>query len=207
MKVRRSRALLALAVACAAGLGAVSPAVAAVGFGPATNFAADYGSTSVAVGELNRDSKPDVGVPVASAAKPRLYRVLLEDDVRNEVTKVLEGVPLALGCVGSSTETHHFLPSAGLAPKPAAAPVASYRRLRFRVRSTSPSASASADTVNVVADAGDIGHGDCANTSYAGPGEGTFPRRMIGAETISVENSFTYAPVYGGGTLTLTRVD
>jgi hypothetical protein len=79
--------------------------------------------------------------PMAWAAKPRLYRVSLSGDVRNEQTFEREGDPPPLGCVGSSTVTHHFAASAGLSARPGASPIASYGRLRFRALLTAPTVS------------------------------------------------------------------
>lgn len=64
-----------------------------------------------------------------------------------------------------------------------------------------------ADSVTVTVNAGDVGHGDCGNGSYLGLGTGGFPRSRIGDDTITVDLSFDYAPAYGNGTLTLTRVN
>ena len=72
-------------------------------------------------------------LPAGAAAQPKLYRVSLSGDVRNDVTTVRDAaVTPPEGCVGSMTETSHFAASAGLAPKGGAAPAASYGRLRFR---------------------------------------------------------------------------
>jgi hypothetical protein len=85
-------------------------------------------------------------VPVASAAKPKLYAVSLKGDVRNEATRVRDDAVPPRGCMGTTSETHRFVASAGLAPKPSGAPVASYGRLRFRAQLTSPSIAASTTT-------------------------------------------------------------
>ena len=65
---------------------------------------------------------------------------------------------------------------------------------------------ADADTVGVTVDVGPILHGEDCGLPGLTLGEGTFPRSMIGADTITVELSFNSGPVYGNGTLTLTRV-
>lgn len=65
---------------------------------------------------------------------------------------------------------------------------------------------ADADTVFVTVDIGGIEHGDCGLSGLT-LGEGTFPRSMIGADTITVELSFNSGPVFGNGTMTLTRVN
>jgi hypothetical protein len=88
-----------------------------------------------------------VGAPAAWAAKPKLYNVSLSGEVRNEVTRVREdAVDPPPGCRGSMSETHRFVASAGLAPKPSGVPVASYGRLRFRARLTSPTARSTTET-------------------------------------------------------------
>jgi hypothetical protein len=51
-----------LAAACLAGLVIVPSALAAFGFGAATNFATGSGASSVTVGDLNGDAKPDLAV-------------------------------------------------------------------------------------------------------------------------------------------------
>ena len=84
--------------------------------------------------------------PAASAAKPKLYSVSLTGDVRNEATTTEENDFPPDGCTGTTLQTHRFLVSAGLAAKPAAAPVASYGRLRFRAHLTSLSIAASTET-------------------------------------------------------------
>lgn len=86
-------------------------------------------------------------VPAAHAAKPRLFTVSLSGEVRNEATRVRDDAVYApSGCVGTMSETHRFVASAGITPRPSAAPVASYGRLRFRARLTSPAASATTET-------------------------------------------------------------
>jgi hypothetical protein len=79
--------------------------------------------------------------PTVWAAKPKLYTVSLRGDVRNEQTFEREGDPPPLGCIGSSTVTHHFAASAGLSARPGASPIVSYGRLRFRALVTSPTVS------------------------------------------------------------------
>jgi hypothetical protein len=81
------------------------------------------------------------------AAKPKLYSVALAGEVRSEATRVNEGVAFPPeGCFGVMSETHRFVASAGLAPKPGAAPVASYGRLKFKARLTSPAVAATTET-------------------------------------------------------------
>ena len=63
--------------------------------------------------------------------------------------------------------------------------------------------SADGDTVSVEADALFDG-GDCQFNSVT-LGLGEFPRSLIGDDTITVPLSFNGAPVFGNGTLTLTR--
>jgi hypothetical protein len=86
-------------------------------------------------------------VPAAQAAKPKLYSVSLSGEVRSEASRVRDdavyGPP---GCLGTMSETHRFIASAGLAPKPSGAPVASYGRLRFRARLTTPTVAATTQT-------------------------------------------------------------
>ena len=65
---------------------------------------------------------------------------------------------------------------------------------------------ADADSVGVTVDVAPIEHGDCGLPELT-LGEGTFPRSMVGADTITVELSFNSGPVYGNGTMTLTRVN
>jgi hypothetical protein len=79
--------------------------------------------------------------PTAWAAKPKLYRVSLRGDVRNDQTFERDGDPPPLGCIGSSTVTHHFAASAGLSARPGASPIVSYGRLRFRALLTAPTVS------------------------------------------------------------------
>ena len=66
---------------------------------------------------------------------------------------------------------------------------------------------ADVDTVSVTVDVGPIEHGDDCGLPSLTLGEGTFPRSMIGADTITVELSFNSGPVFGDGTMTLTRVN
>jgi hypothetical protein len=84
--------------------------------------------------------------PAAWAAKPKLYKVSLHGDIRNEQTVVRDGGPPPLGCDGSSTETHHFVASAGLSARSGASPIVSYGRLRFRALLTSPAATSTSET-------------------------------------------------------------
>ena len=65
---------------------------------------------------------------------------------------------------------------------------------------------ADAETVHATVDIGPIANGDCG-PRYATLGEGTFPRSMVGADTITVQLSFNSGPVFGNGTMTLTRVN
>lgn len=85
-------------------------------------------------------------VPVASAAKPKLYTVSLKGDVSSEASRVRDNAVPPRGCMGTVSETHRFVASARLAPKPRAAPVASYGRLRFHAQLTSPSVAATTTT-------------------------------------------------------------
>jgi hypothetical protein len=64
---------------------------------------------------------------------------------------------------------------------------------------------ADADTVSVIVDIAPILHGDDCGLPGLTLGEGTFPRSIIGADTITVQLSFNSGPVFGDGTLTLTR--
>ena len=60
-----------------------------------------------------------VCAPAAWAAKPKLYSVALSGDVRNEASRTTDGtVRPPEGCMGTMSETHRFVASAGLAPKP-----------------------------------------------------------------------------------------
>jgi hypothetical protein len=64
---------------------------------------------------------------------------------------------------------------------------------------------ADANTVVVTVDVAPILHGDDCGLPGLTLGGGTFPRSMIGADTITVQLSFNSGPVFGDGTLTLTR--
>ena len=66
---------------------------------------------------------------------------------------------------------------------------------------------ANADTVFVNVDVGGIEHGDNCGLSGLTLGDGSFPRSMVGADTITVQLSFNSGPVFGNGTMTLTRVN
>ena len=66
---------------------------------------------------------------------------------------------------------------------------------------------ADADTVSVTVDVAPIEHGDDCGLPGLTLGEGTFPRSMVGADTITVQLSFNSGPVFGNGTMTLTRVN
>jgi hypothetical protein len=84
-----------------------------------------------------------VCAPAAWPAKPKLYSVALKGDVRSEASRTRDDAVIPPeGCVGTMSETHRFVASAGLAPKPSGAPVASYGRLRFRARLISPTVAA-----------------------------------------------------------------
>ena len=85
-----------------------------------------------------------VCAPAAWPAKPKLYSVALKGDVRSEASRTTDGtVRPPEGCMwGTMSETHRFVASAGLTPKPSGAPVASYGRLRFRARLISPTVAA-----------------------------------------------------------------
>ena len=62
---------------------------------------------------------------------------------------------------------------------------------------------ADADTVSVTVDVAPIEHGDDCGLPGLTLGEGTFPRSMVGADTITVQLSFNSGPVFGNGTMTL----
>ena len=64
-----------------------------------------------------------------------------------------------------------------------------------------------ADIVGVTVDVAPILHGHNCGFPGLTLGEGTFPRSMVGADTITVELSFNSGPVFGNGTMTLTRVN
>jgi hypothetical protein len=64
---------------------------------------------------------------------------------------------------------------------------------------------ADASTVSVTVGVAPILHGDDCGLPGLTLGEGTFPRSMIGADTITVQLSCNSGPVFGNGTLTLTR--
>ena len=66
---------------------------------------------------------------------------------------------------------------------------------------------ANADTVFVNVDVGGIEHGDNCGLSGLTLGDGSFPRSMVGADTITVQLSFNSGPVFGHGTMILTRVN
>lgn len=86
-------------------------------------------------------------VPAAQAAKPKLYSVSFKGSDRNERTEVFaDAIQPPAGCVGSMSDTRHFVASAGFVPKPSAAPVASYGRLIFRARLANATASSSSET-------------------------------------------------------------
>ena len=64
-----------------------------------------------------------VCAPAAWPAKPKLYSVALKGDVRNEANRTTDGVPRSPeGCIGTMSETHRFVASAGLAPSAVACP-------------------------------------------------------------------------------------
>jgi hypothetical protein len=86
------------------------------------------------------------GIPAsAQGKKPKLYTVSLSGSTSTQVTETREGDFPPSCCAGSSTETNKFSGSAKISPKPSAAPVASYGRLRFNVKLKSLSAAASHD--------------------------------------------------------------
>lgn len=66
---------------------------------------------------------------------------------------------------------------------------------------------ADADSVSVTVDVGPIEHGDDCGLPSLTLGDGTFPRSMVGDDTITVGLSFNSGPVFGNGTMTLTRVN
>lgn len=84
--------------------------------------------------------------PAAWAARPKLYKVSLQGDVRKQEMVVSGGDPPPLGCIGESTLTHRFAASAGLTAKPFAGPIASYGRLRFRALLASPSVTSTTES-------------------------------------------------------------
>ena len=63
------------------------------------------------------------------------------------------------------------------------------------------------DSVGVDIDAGNVGHGENCGYGFFTLGSGSFPRSAIGDDTITVAITFNSEPVYGNGTLTLTRVE
>ena len=67
--------------------------------------------------------------------------------------------------------------------------------------------SAVADIVGVTVDVAPILHGHNCGFPGLTLGEGTFLRSMVGADTITVQLSFNSGPVFGNGTMTLTRVN
>ncbi len=64
---------------------------------------------------------------------------------------------------------------------------------------------ADADTVRATVEVGPIDN-DCGSRGFT-LGQGTFPRSMVGADTITVALSWNSGPVFGNGTMTLTRVN
>jgi hypothetical protein len=88
-----------------------------------------------------------VAAPAAAVAKPKLYRVSLKGDVRDELNSVRPAsTEPPAGCFGELSEARHFKASADLSAKPAAVPFASYGRLVFRARITSTSAESTSHT-------------------------------------------------------------
>ena len=66
---------------------------------------------------------------------------------------------------------------------------------------------ADADTVSVTVDVAPILHDENCGPPGLTLGEGTFPRSMVGGDTITVELSWNYGVIFGNGTMTLTRVN
>jgi hypothetical protein len=87
-----------------------------------------------------------VAVPLASAAKPRLYSVSLSGKVKSELTRTKTIYPQDPGCTGTVTRTDRFVAAASLSPARNAAAIASYGRLLFLAKLTSPTAAYSVET-------------------------------------------------------------
>ena len=142
-------------------------------------------------------------VPVASAAKPKLYSVALSGDVRNESSRTADGtVRPPEGCIGTMSETHRFVASAGLAPKPRGAPVASYGRLRFRARLISPTVAATTTTAGSFEPDPNYPPADPSECSFT-PGTKSWPcsfaaeaTRASGAEFALLPNKGKYELYY-----------
>lgn len=145
-----------------------------------------------------------VCAPAAWPAKPKLYSVALSGDVRNEASRTTDGVPRAPeGCMGTMSETHRFVASAGLAPKPTRAPVASYGRLRFRARLISPTVAATTTSAGSFAPDPNYPPADPGACSVAPAGMKTWPCsfsaeavRSSGAEFALLPNRGKYELYY-----------
>jgi hypothetical protein len=132
--------------------------------------------------------------PAASAAKPKLYTVSLSGDVRNESTQTMEGIPPE-GCMGSTSETHRFAVSAGLAPKPTRVPVASYGRLRFKAALTSLTLAAGTETTGSFAPDPDYPPDDPSVCSV--PPTKSWPCHPVGEATGKAGAEFALLPNKG----------
>jgi hypothetical protein len=145
-----------------------------------------------------------VCAPAAWPAKPKLYSVALSGDVRNEASRTTDGVPRAPeGCIGTMSETHRFVASTGLAPKPAGAPVASYGRLRFRARLITPTVAATTTTAGSFSPDPNYPPADPSECSVTPPGPKSWPcsfaneaTRASGAEFALLPNKGKYELYY-----------
>jgi hypothetical protein len=136
-------------------------------------------------------------VPAAQAAKPKLFSVSLKGNVRNQVTTVRDdAVERPYGCVGSMSETRRFAASAGLVPKPSAAPVASYGRLVFRARLASPAAASSSETAGSFSPDPDFPPSDPSVCAVA-PEKKSFPCRFRTEATRATGAEFALLPNRG----------
>jgi hypothetical protein len=145
--------------------------------------------------------------PAAWAAKPKLYGVSLSGDVRSEATRVRDDAVYGPeGCLGTMSETHQFVASAGLTPKPSGVPVASYGRLRFRARLTSPTVSATTETAGSFSPDPYYPPDDPSVCSVA-PGTKTWPCSFSAAATRSSGAEFALLPNKGKYELYYNRSD
>ncbi len=145
--------------------------------------------------------------PAAVVAKPKRYSVALAGEVRSEATRVrADAVYGPDGCLGTMSETHRFLASAGLAPKPGGAPVASYGRLRFRARLTSPTVSATTETAGAFSPDPNFPPDDPGACAVA-PGTKTWPCGFSAEATRSSGAEFALLPNGGRYELYYNRTD
>jgi hypothetical protein len=141
----------------------------------------------------------------AQARGPKLYSVSLSGSTRTELTSTREADPPS-GCQGTGTETNRFVGGASLSPKPTAAPVASYGRLRFNSRLSALTASASQEiTGNYTVDP--FGPGSCNFTPSRRAATCTFSsqaRGRAGAKFALLPHGRFYDLYYNSNTKIVT---